>query len=129
MRALRRFHDGEAHRVSVGNGPRSQPPEPIARGKVIVRRREVNGDTRARIDSLERTKRRLVTRAEQREPMQLGDNEIGRDQRDALVDSGTKRAICCSVVLITPAAQRNPRAAIDEQSCGDGRGTWRAARQ
>ncbi len=96
---------------------------------MIIARRKVNGNAWARIDSLERTKRRLVPRAEQRQSMQLGDNEIARDERNALVDGCTERAICCNVVLIAPAAQRNPRATIDEQPYGGVRGTWRAARQ
>jgi hypothetical protein len=129
MRALRRFHDREAHRVRVGNGPRSEPSEPLSRDAVIIGCCEVNDDARARVDSLERTNRWLVPRAEQRQSMQLGNNEIGCDQRNALFDGCTEGAICCHVVLVAPAAQRDPRPTIDEQPCGDVRGTWRATRQ
>ena len=79
---------------------------------MIAGRCEMNGDGGARVDRLERAQRRLVPRTKQRQPMRLGDDEIGRDERNALLDRGPECAISRCVMLIAPAAQRDPRSAI-----------------
>jgi hypothetical protein len=70
-----------------------------------------------------------VPGAEQRQAVHLGKNQVRRHELRPPFDRGAERTICRCVMLVAPAAQRDPRATIDEQSSGGGRGTGRTARQ
>ena len=64
--------------------------------------------------------------------MDLGEDEIRREKRDPAPERLSEEAIGVEVVLVAPAPQRDPGAAIDEQSSGNGGdapGTVLAARQ
>ena len=99
---------------------------------MIIGVRETHGYARAGIDAIERAERGLGTCPEQRQAMRLRDHEIRRQERDPTTDRLMKEAVRLDVVLIALAAQRDPGAAIDEQSAGNGDGapgTVPAARQ
>src|SRR5262245_37689768 len=76
---------------------------------------------RARIEQVKRTPRWVDAGAKQRQAMGLRDHEIRRDQRHWLRERLSEEAIGVGMVLIAPAAQRDPRPAIDEQSCRERR--------
>src|SRR5262249_60842107 len=64
--------------------------------------------------------------------MGLGNDKVGGHQWNSGLESFAEEAIRLGMVLITPASQRDPGAAIDEQSRGLGggaRGTVPATRQ
>ncbi|HZF29167.1 MAG TPA: hypothetical protein VE907_08630 [Gammaproteobacteria bacterium] len=101
---------------------------------------EVNRYARARPDPVEPSQRRLEARSEQGEAMDLCDDEVRRNEPDPPFDRGAKQPIGFGVILVAPAAQRDPRAAINEQSSegafgrlcavvGCACGTWRSVRQ
>jgi hypothetical protein len=56
----------------------------------------------------------------EQEPVCLGEYEIGREQPDAARRGGAKHGIGLAVVLIAGADERDPGAAIDEQTSGGG---------
>lgn len=116
--ALRRRHDGKAHGVRVGDGPGRQALQPEAPFLMVAGRRETNRYTRTRVDAVECSQCRLEPGPEQREPVSFGQDEVRGDQRNALTDRVAEQAIGLGVMLIPPAAQRDPGAAIDEQPCG-----------
>jgi hypothetical protein len=74
----------------------------------------------AGIEQVERTASRLDAGADQRQAMDLHDHEIRRDQRHTTRERLAEEAIGLGMVPIVPGAQRDPRPAIDEQSCGSG---------
>src|SRR2546428_9268968 len=54
--------------------------------------------------------------------MGLGDDEVGGDQWNSGPESFAEETIRLGMVLVAPAAQRDPAAAIDEQPSGSGGG-------
>src|SRR5690606_3909780 len=118
-------HYGEAHGVRVGDGPRGQALEPAEGLLVIAGSREMEIQARAGVHALESTHGRLQSGAKQGESVNLRDYEVCRDERQSLPYRLAKEAVGLGVMLITPAAQGNPGAAIDEQSsgCAGARGT------
>src|SRR2546430_5908492 len=52
--------------------------------------------------------------------MGLGDDEVGGDQWNSGPESFAEETIRLGMVLVAPAAQRDPAAAIDEQPSGSG---------
>jgi hypothetical protein len=74
----------------------------------------VHRDARTLVDQLERTQRGLAPRSEQRQTVNLSEYQVSREQRNSPLDGGTECAVRRCVVLVAPAAQRDPRSAIDE---------------
>lgn len=114
MLALRRRHDGEAHGIRIGDRSRRQAREPATRLLVISSGREMHDDAWARVDTVERARRRLAAGAEQREPVNFRNDQVRRDEPQTPPYRLAEQAIGFGVVLIPPAAQRDPGAAIDE---------------
>ena len=98
------LHDGETHGIRIPDRARGQPLQPTPRGGVLVRSREPDRDVWTGIEEVERN----VTR-----------------------DRLSEQTVRLGMVLVASAAKRDPRPAIDEQSCGSGcaRGTLPVARQ
>jgi hypothetical protein len=48
----------------------------------------------------------------------LGNDQVRGDQGNSTTDRVAEQAVGLGVMLIPPAAQRDPGAAIDEQPCG-----------
>lgn len=70
--------------------------------------------------------------AEERQPMGLGDDKVGGEERNTPLEGLAEEAVGVAMVLIASAAERDPGAAIDEQpfgSVGGGPGREPAARQ
>ena len=87
---------------------------------------EVDGHAGARVDALQCPEGGQDAGPEQRQAEQLGEDEIGGRERDAAAEGLAEQPVCLGVMLIAPAPQRDPRAAIDEQStrlAGAGHGT------
>src|SRR5437867_4529698 len=99
---------------------------------MLVRGRKMNRDALAGVDALQCAQRGLYAGPEERQAMGLGNDEVGRHQWNSGLESIAEEAISLGMVLVAPAAQRDPGAAIDEQSRGSGGGaggTVPAARQ
>lgn len=82
----------------------------------MLGRREVDRHTGAGVDQLEKAPRRLHADAEEREPMSLGDDQARGEERDAARQRLTDQAVGLGVMLVAPAAERDPGAAIDEEA-------------
>lgn len=117
-------HDGKTDGVGVGDRPGRHALEPAAPCFMIAGRRETNRDARARVDTVERSQRRFETGPEQGEPVSLGNDQVRGDQRDPATDRVAEQTVGRGVMLIPPAAQRDPGAAIDEQPCGSRGGVF-----
>lgn len=125
-------HDGKAHGVRVGDVPRREAFEPAAPFLVIADGGEMNRNTGAGVDPIERFQCRLVPDTKQGEPVGFGDNQVRGEQRNPSPDCVAEQAVGVGVMLVPPAAQRDPGTAIDEQLCGSRgglRGTLATARQ
>lgn len=85
---------------------------------MIAGRGETNRYARARIDTIERSQCRFDPNPEQGEPVSLGNDQVRGDQGNSTTDRVAEQAVGLGVMLIPPAAQRDPGAAIDEQPCG-----------
>ena len=132
MATPRRLHYREADSIRVGDRPRRQALDPATRCGVMVSRRKVDRHGPTLIDAFQRSERGLNTGAEEGQAMGLGDDEIRREERDPAPERLSEQAVGVGVVLIAPAPQRDPGAAIDEQAGGNGGdapGTGLAARQ
>jgi hypothetical protein len=81
---------------------------------MIVGRREVNRHAATCIDALQRAQPRLDARPVERQPMRFRNDEVRREQRDAARKRLAKKTVGLGVMLIAPAAQRDPGSAIDE---------------
>ncbi len=132
MTATQLLHQGEADGVGIGHGAWRQPLQPSARCLVVLGAREVNGHPLARPDTVEHPQGGLHARPEEREPVNLGEHEVGSDKRDASAQGLPEETIRLDMMLIAAASQRDPSAAIDEEStgvCGAAHGTERGAAQ
>ena len=130
--AARALHDGKADGVRVRDRVRRQTFEPAPRCGVIVSRRKVQRHALAGIQALEGAERGLKTGAEKGQAMCLGDDEIRGEQRNTAGERLTEKPVGFGVMLVAPAPQRDPGAAIDEQPSGSGggaRGTGLESRQ
>src|SRR3989454_2518083 len=116
--APRRLHDGEADGVRVIDGPASQPFEPEPRSSVMLGGGELDDREGARLEPVQRARRRPCARPEEQEPVHLGEDQVRGDQTDALRRRAAKHRVRFSVVTVARAQQRNPGAAIDEQPVG-----------
>src|SRR5216117_727816 len=116
--APRRLHDGEADGVRVIDGPASQPFEPEPRRSVMLGGGELDDREGARLEPVQRARRRPCARPEEQEPVHLGEDQVRGDQTDALRRRAAKHRVRFSVVAVARAQQRNPGAAIDEQPIG-----------
>lgn len=113
--AFRRRHHREADGIRIGDWSRRKTIEPAASLIVVPGRREVHDRARARVDSVEHPQRRLEPRPEQREPVNLRHNQVRRNEPETAADALTKQTVRLGVMLISPAPQRDPGAAIDER--------------
>src|SRR2546427_8676501 len=120
--ARERFHDREADGIGVGDGTRRHALDPATRRCMVIRRRKMNRDALAGVDTFERPERGLDAGPEERQAMGLGDDEVGGDQWNSGPESFAEETIRLGMVLVAPAAQRDPAAAIDEQPSGSGGG-------
>jgi len=129
--ARHRLHDREADGVRERDRARREPIEPPAGGRVVRGRGKVNIDARTGVYAIQCPRGRPDADSKEREAMCLGDHEVRRHELDVPLERLAEQPIRLDVVLIAPTAQRDPRAAIDEQSGGRGAvpGTVRAARQ
>lgn len=100
---------------------------------MIVGRRKLNRDARARVHTIERLQGGLHAGPMQREPMNLGDDEIRGYEESTLRERLAEQAVCLGMVLIASTAQCDPGAAVDKELSGhacDALGTVvRAVRQ
>jgi hypothetical protein len=87
---------------------------------MIVRGGEVNPHARAGVEPLQGAERGLDAGAKEGEAVGLGEDEVRGEQRNAARERLAEEAVGLDMVLVAPAAQRDPRAAIDEQSGGRG---------
>jgi hypothetical protein len=78
--------------------------------------REEDRHARAGLDQLEEASRRLHTGTEEREPMSLGNNQARGEERDAAQERFPEQAVSLGVMLVAQAAERDPGAAIDEET-------------
>lgn len=127
------LHHGEAHGVRVRDGTRRQSLQPAAGRGVILAGRESDAHAWARLQSLQRSPRGPHPEPEEDEPVHLGKDEIGRDERRLTADGLPECVLRLGVMLVAPAQQREPAPAIDEEPSGDvvaaARGTGPAVRQ
>jgi len=84
--------------------------------------REMNRDVRAGVETFEPAQCRMRAGAEEGQPMGLGDDEIRGEKGNPARERLPEQSIGLDVMLIAPAAQRDPGAAIDEQASGNGGG-------
>lgn len=78
--------------------------------------REEDRNARAGLDQLEEAPRRLHAGTEEREPMSLGHDQARGEQWDAAPERFPKQAVSLGVMLVAQAAERDPGAAIDEET-------------
>jgi len=117
-----RLHDRKADGVRVRHRTRRQPLEPAARGGMLGSGREMNRDVRAGVETFDTAQCRMRAGAEEGQPMGLGDDEIRGEEGNPAREGLAEQSIGLGVVLVAPAAQRDPGAAIDEQASGNGGG-------
>ena len=117
-----RLHDRKADGIRVRHRARRQPLEPAARGGMLGGGREMNGDVGTGVETFQTAQSRLRARAEEGQPMGLGDDEIRGEQGNPACERLAEQSIGLAVMLVAPAAQRDPGAAIDEQASGNGGG-------
>lgn len=132
MTAVQVLHHGEADSIGIGHRPRCQALQPPARRRVVLGAREVNRHALARADAVQRPQGGLNAGAEERQSVNLGEDEVGGEQPDAPPECFPEETIRLGMMLIPPTPQRDPGAAIDEQPggfAGGAHGTERAALQ
>ena len=92
--------------------------DPVARACVSISASELDRDARARVDLLQRSSCRANTGAKQRQPVDLRDDQVRGDEGNPTADGLVEESIGFDVILVAPAPQRDPGAAIDEQPSG-----------
>ena len=116
MPAAQAFHHGEADGIGIRDRVGRQALEPATRRRVVLGRGEVDGDAGALVDAVQRSQGGQNVGPEQREAVQLGEDKIGGREWDAAPKRLPEQPVRLGMMLIAPAPQRDPRAAIDEQS-------------
>ena len=85
---------------------------------MILGCRKLDRNARASAHTVERFQGRLNAGPVQRESMDLGKDEIRGQQEDSPLERLTEEPVRLQMVLIAPAPQRDPGAAIDEKLSG-----------
>jgi hypothetical protein len=116
--APRRLHDGEADRIGIRDWTGRQPLQPAARSRVILGGREVAAHAGAGLDTLEGEPGRPRPKAEEDQAVHLRKDQIRREERHLTPESSAEQPLGIGVVLVAPAEERDPGAAIDEQPGG-----------
>ena len=116
MPAAQAFHQGEADGIGIRDRTGHQALEPATRRLVVLCHGEVDGHAVALVDVVQRSRGGQHASPEQREAVQLGEDEIGGREWDAAPKRLPEQPVRLGMMLIAPAPQRDPRTAIDEQS-------------
>ena len=90
LAAPHRLHDREAHGIGIGDSATRQSSHPLARAPVMLARGVNDGEPSARVDTIQQQAGRARPKTEQRQPVSLGEDEVGGDQGDSPFDRRPK---------------------------------------
>jgi len=108
------IHNGHADRVGIRDTETGELFQPGPSRPVMLGRRKLDSDQRARFDPIDSGKGRAHIRAEQQEAMELRQHQVRGEDFHTLVDRTSKHPVGNLMILIPGAEKGNPGAAIDE---------------
>lgn len=118
MPAAPRLHHREADGVGIRDRVGRESFQPTPCRPVVLGICEVNRDAWTRLDAVQRTPGELDAGPEERQTMDFGEDEVGGEEWNVLLERLAEETVRREMVLVAPSPQGDPGAAIDEQANG-----------